>query len=76
MPTDSAHLADIVEISVWRCLLSQELLVRIQHDMQIELLLQQHEPMVAEALDGAHSSDLAHPAHVIIQIRPLSNRKK
>ena len=43
-------------------LLSQELLVSIEHDMQVELLLQQHQPMMAEALDGAHGGNLAHPA--------------
>lgn len=42
--------------------LSQELLVSIEHDMQVELLLQQHQPVMAEALDGAHGSNLAHPA--------------
>lgn len=55
------HLADIVEVSVRRSLLGKELLVSIEHDMQVELLLQQHEAMVAEALDGAHGSNLAHP---------------
>lgn len=56
------HLADIVEVSVRRSLLGQELLVSVEHDMQVELLLQQHEAVVAEALDGAHGSNLAHPA--------------
>lgn len=55
------HLANVVEVSVRRSLLGKELLVSIQHDMQVELLLQQHEAMVAEALDGAHGSNLAHP---------------
>ena len=32
--------------------------------MQVELLLQQHEAMVAEALDGAHGSNLAHPVRL------------
>lgn len=39
-----ACLADVVEVSVWRTLLCQELLVRIEHHMQVELLLQQHQP--------------------------------
>lgn len=58
------HLADIVEVSMRRSLLGQELFVGIEHDMQVELLLQQHEAVVAEALDGAHGSDLAHPVGV------------
>ena len=78
------HLADIVEVSVRCGLLGQELLVSIEHDMQVELLLQQHEAMVAEALDGAHGRDLAHPAppcnrarpgdDTIIRINQLHNR--
>ena len=55
------HLADVVEVSVRRGLLGKELLVSIEHDMQIKLLFQQHEAMVAEALDGAHGSNFAHP---------------
>ena len=43
-------------------LLSQELLVSVEHDVQVELLLQQHEAMMAEALDGAHRCYLTHPA--------------
>ena len=62
------HLADIVEVSVRRSLLGKELLVSIEHDMQVELLLQQHEAVVAEALDGAHGSNLAHP--VCVQAGP------
>lgn len=59
------HLADIIEVSVRRSLLSKELLVSIEHDMQVELLLQQHEAVMAEALDGAHGSNLAHPASLL-----------
>ena len=55
-------LADIVEVPVRCSLLSQELLVSIEHDMQIELLLQQHQAVVAETLDGSHGCNLAHPA--------------
>lgn len=58
----AADLADIVEIPVGRCLLGQELLVGVEHDVQVELLLQQHQAVVAEALDGAHGRNLAHPA--------------
>lgn len=43
-------------------LLSQELLVSVEHDVQVELLLQQHKAMMAEALDGAHRCYLTHPA--------------
>ena len=45
-----------------RCFLSQELLVSIEHDVQVELLLQQHQPMMTKALDGAHGCNLAHSA--------------
>ena len=31
--------------------------------MQVELLLQQHQPVMTEALDGSHSCNLTHPAH-------------
>ena len=55
-------LADIVEVPVRCSLLSQELLVSIEHDMQVELLLQQHQAVVAETLDGSHGCNLAHPA--------------
>lgn len=47
---------------MWCSLLGQELLICIQHDVQIELLLQQHQAVMAEALDGTHGRDLAHPA--------------
>ena len=60
-PSQAQHLADVVKVSVRRSLLGKELLVSIEHDMQVELLLQQHEAVVAEALDGAHGSNLAHP---------------
>ena len=56
------HLADIVEVSVGCRLLGKELLVSVEHDMQVELLLQQHEAVVTEALDWAHGCNLAHPA--------------
>jgi hypothetical protein len=39
-----AHLADVVEVPVWRALLREELLVRVEHHVQVELLLQQHQP--------------------------------
>ena len=60
--TSPAYLSDIVEVPVWGSLLRQELLVRIKHNVQVEFLLQQHEAVVTEALNGAHSRDLAHPA--------------
>ncbi len=56
------HLTDIVEVPVRCSLLSQELLVSIEHDVQVELLLQQHQAVVAETLDGSHGCNLAYPA--------------
>ena len=35
-----SHLADIVEVPVGGSLLSKELLVSIEHDMQLELMIQ------------------------------------
>ena len=58
----SLYLANVVEVPVGCSLLSQKLLVSIEHDMQVELLLQQHQSVMAEALDGAHGGNLAHPA--------------
>lgn len=55
-----------------RSLLGKELLVSIEHDMQIELLLQQHEAVVAEALDGTHGSNLAHPACFVLYFVKLT----
>ena len=63
-------LADIVEVPVRCSLLSQELLVSIEHDMQVELLLQQHQAVVAETLDGSHGCNLAHPAFGNISTMP------
>ena len=38
------YLADVIEVPVWCTLLGQELLVSIEHHVQVELLLQQHQP--------------------------------
>lgn len=50
-------------------LLRQKLLVRVQHDVQVELLLQKLQSVVAEALDGPHGRDLQNPG----QIAPPKN---
>ena len=57
-----AHLADVVEVSVRGGLLRQELLVGIHHHVQVELLLQQQQPVEAEAANRPHRLDLQHPA--------------
>jgi hypothetical protein len=56
------HLADIVEVAVRGGLLRQELLVGVHHDMEIKLLLQQQQPVEAEAAWRAHRLDCQHPA--------------
>mmetsp|Transcript_19321 Transcript_19321/g.48599 ORF Transcript_19321/g.48599 Transcript_19321/m.48599 type:complete len:215 (+) Transcript_19321:1032-1676(+) len=60
----SVHLAYIVEVTVWGSLLRQKLLIRIKHAVQVELLLQQLQAMVAQRLDGPHGDDLQHLVHV------------
>lgn len=40
------HFADVVEVTVGCSLLTEELLVCVQHDVQVELLLQQDEPVM------------------------------
>lgn len=43
----ASHLANVVKVSVRCALLCQELLVSVQHHMQVELLLKQHQPAYA-----------------------------
>lgn len=42
-----AHLPDVVQVAVRRCLLREPLLLRVEHHMQVELLLEQRQPVVA-----------------------------
>lgn len=58
------HLSDVVEVSVWCCLLRSVLLVRVEHGVQVELLLQEHEPVVAVALHRANGTEAQHPVHL------------
>ncbi len=57
-----ARLADVVEVSVGRRFLGEEFLVRVELLVQTELLLQQHQPVVAQRLCRAHRADSQHPA--------------
>ena len=59
---EQQHLPNIVEVTVGRGLLRQELLVCVHHHVQVELLLQQHQPVEAEAAHRPHRLDLQHPA--------------
>ena len=61
-PESLTHLSDVVEVAVRGGLLREELLVGIQLLVQAELLLQQHQAVVAERLGGAHGRDPQHPA--------------
>lgn len=56
------HLTDIVEVTMGGSFLGQELLVSIQADVQVELLLLQHEAMVTHRLHRPLIDDLEHPA--------------
>ena len=59
-PTD---LSDIIEVPMWRCLLGEELLICIEHCIEVELLLKQHKSVVSKALDrpqGAVTEDTVH----------------
>ena len=47
-----------------RGFLREKLLVGVELLVQAELLLQQHQPVVAQRLCGAHSTDAQHPASV------------
>ena len=65
------HFANIVKVTMGGSFLAQELLVRVEHDMQVELLLQQYQPdeggareergsTVAIYTDVLHSGDYRH----------------
>lgn len=60
----SPHLADVVEVTVRRALLRQELFVGIELHVQVELLLQQQQPVVTERLDRAHAGNAQNPAQM------------
>lgn len=51
-------LPDVIKVAVWRALLRLELLVAVEHDVEVELLLQQHQTGVAERLDRAKGRHL------------------
>lgn len=58
----SRYLADVVEVAVGRRFLGEELLVRVQLLVQAELLLQQHQAVVAQRFGRAHRADAQYPA--------------
>lgn len=51
---DFAH---IVKVTVRRALLRQKLFVRVEHDVQVELLFQQAQAVVGVRFDGAGGRD-------------------
>ena len=55
------RLANIVEVAVWRRLLCQVFLVSVQLLVQVELLLQQQQPMMTKCLDWTCAGDAQHP---------------
>jgi hypothetical protein len=56
------HLADVVEVTMRGAFLGKELLVGIQHDMEVKLLLQKLQAMMTEAFHRTHCSYFQHPA--------------
>ena len=49
-----------------RGFLRQELLVGVHHDVEVELLLKQQQPVKAEAANRPHGLNLQHPATQLI----------
>jgi hypothetical protein len=57
------HLAYIVKVAMRRTLLGQKLLVSVQHDVEVELLLQQLQALVREGADMAGRAHLEQPEY-------------
>lgn len=70
-----AHLADVIEVAVWSRLLREKFLVGVELLVEAELLLKQHQPVVAERLGRAHCTDAQHPAHELYA-KPFHNRSQ
>ena len=58
------HLPDVVKVSVRRRLLREELLIRVEHRIEVELLLEQHQTVVGKALDGPERAVPQHAVHL------------
>ena len=57
------HLANVVKVTVGGRLLCQELLVGVQHHVQVELLLQQLQAVMAKRFHRARALDAQHPVN-------------
>lgn len=78
------HFADIVKVTMGGSFLAQELLVRVEHDMQVELLLQQYQPDAGGAREergsaGASYTDVLHSGdyrHTSTSIRTCKRTRR
>ena len=57
-------LPDVVKVPVRRRLLREELLVRVKHSVEVELLLEQHQAVVRKAFDGPQGAVAQHAVHL------------